>query len=208
MPCSRRCELSPKAAFVINTGNVCENGIVEQFARYQKILADLDDIRSYVAPGNHDVHWNPLGKKDSPGAQNNPSRSSGLGQAPFRPARLHRAARALGPHLPQQLDWLKKDLEKVGPDKPVMIDVRHWIGRDPVMVDTKGAPGRRRALQRRPLVQGHGHANIHWSIEGVPATMVGALSRWLVQHHSRHRSSPSDRAGDSPHQKEEGTACR
>ncbi len=170
-------QLSPKAAFVINTGDVCENGTVEQFARYQKILADLDDIRSYVAPGNHDVRWNPLGKEGfTRGAKQPLYQSWDWDKLHFVLLDSTVLLEHRGHISQQQLDWLKKDLEKVGPDKPVIIGFHHWIGRDPVMVDNEKALLDVVAPYNVVLwLQGHGHANIHWSIEGVPATMVGAL---------------------------------
>src|SRR5438874_9396485 len=51
-----------KPAFVVNTGDVCETGTPEQYERFQEICKNLT-CPQYVAPGNHDVRWNPLGKE-------------------------------------------------------------------------------------------------------------------------------------------------
>src|SRR5437867_501032 len=49
-------------AFVVNTGDVCETGTPEQYERFQEVARNLT-CPQYIAPGNHDVRWNPLGKE-------------------------------------------------------------------------------------------------------------------------------------------------
>jgi hypothetical protein len=60
--------LSPRPAFVINTGDVVEEGTPAEFAVYCKTLAanlsgSTPVLPVYAAPGNHDVRWNPQGKE-------------------------------------------------------------------------------------------------------------------------------------------------
>ena len=76
----------------------------------------------------------------------------------------------------EELNWLKTDLEKVGLARPVIIGFHHPIAYESVMVDND-----QQLLEViKPYnvvlwLQGHGHANVDWSVNGVPATMVGAL---------------------------------
>ena len=55
--------LNPKPAFIVNTGDVCEIGGEDQYTRYREIIEQAAGIPMYVAPGNHDVRWNPRGKE-------------------------------------------------------------------------------------------------------------------------------------------------
>src|SRR6187397_621930 len=52
-------ELEPQPKFVVATGDICEIGGDEEYAQWQETLAHLGDVKMYVAPGNHDVRWNP-----------------------------------------------------------------------------------------------------------------------------------------------------
>jgi hypothetical protein len=57
-----------------------------------------------------------------------------------------------------------------------VIGFHHWIGRESVQVDNEAA-----LLEVvRPYnvvlwLQGHGHSDIEWSVNGTPATMVKGL---------------------------------
>jgi 3',5'-cyclic AMP phosphodiesterase CpdA len=58
--------LTPRPAFVINTGDVTELGRPAEFAAFRATLAESLTIPHYAAPGNHDVRWSPLGKEGYP----------------------------------------------------------------------------------------------------------------------------------------------
>jgi outer membrane protein assembly factor BamB len=74
------------------------------------------------------------------------------------------------------LDWLKADLEKTGRDKPVIIGFHHWIGRESVQIDNEQALLDLVAPYNvRLWLNGHGHADIQWSVNGVPALMAKGL---------------------------------
>lgn len=168
--------LTPRPAFVIHTGDVCEVGTDAQYADYRAIVATLA-MPHYDAPGNHDVRWNPRGKEGY---------VLGTGQPLYQSWDYQNIHFVLldstvllqhWGHFDQaMLDWLKADLRKIGPDKPVIIGFHHWIGRDPVMVDNEQdlldvvAP-----YNVRLWLQGHGHSDIQWNINGVPAIMAEGL---------------------------------
>ena len=54
--------IEPLPKFAINTGDVVEIGTDEEFATYREAIQHLEPTM-YVAPGNHDVRWNPRGKE-------------------------------------------------------------------------------------------------------------------------------------------------
>src|SRR5690349_7732403 len=49
----------PRPAFVAHTGDVCETATPTEYENWQNVLRELS-VRIHVAPGNHDVRWNPL----------------------------------------------------------------------------------------------------------------------------------------------------
>src|SRR5688500_1730763 len=166
--------LSPRPAFVANTGDVVEIGTQREYELWREAVKSLGDVPIYVAPGNHDVRWNPTGKEGF---------RVGTGQ-PLHQSWDHQNVHfvLLDPtvllqhwgHISQaQLDWLKEDLKKVGTERPVVIGFHHWIGRESVQVDNEQAlldvvgP-----YNVRLWLMGHGHSDIQWNINGAPAIMA------------------------------------
>jgi outer membrane protein assembly factor BamB len=170
-------KLSPRPAFVINTGDVCEYGTDAEYELYRETIKSLGDIPTYPAPGNHDVRWNPRGKEgytlgtDSPLFQSWDHENVHFVTLDSTVLLEHWG------HISQdQLDWLKEDLAKVGPEKPVIIGFHHWIGRETVQIDNERELQQITAPYNVVLwLQGHGHSDIDWSVNGVPATMVKGL---------------------------------
>lgn len=169
--------LDPKPAFVIQTGDIVEVGTVEEYDVYRRTYAHLDGVGRYDAPGNHDVRWNPIGKEGY---------VKGVGQ-PLYQSWDHENVHFVTldstvllqhwGHISQdQLDWLKADLEKVGKEKPVVIGFHHWIGRETVQVDNEQKLMDLVAPYNVVLwLQGHGHSDIQWNINGAPAMMQKGL---------------------------------
>ena len=168
--------LTPRPAFVIHTGDVCELGTDAQYADYRAVVAALA-MPHYDAPGNHDVRWNPRGKEGY---------VLGTGQPLYQSWDYQNIHFVLldstvllqhWGHFDQaMLNWLGTDLRKVGTDTPIIIGFHHWIGRDPVMVDNEQALLDVVAPYNvRLWLQGHGHSDIQWNINGVPAIMAEAL---------------------------------
>lgn len=168
--------LQPQPAFVVNTGDVCEIGTDEEYAVFRRTQKALT-IPSYDAPGNHDVRWNPRGKEGY---------VKGTGQPMYR-SWDHDGVHFVildstvllqhwGHFDKAQLDWLAADLKKVGRERPVIIGFHHWVGREAVQVDNEDdllkvlAP-----YNVRLFLIGHGHSNIQWSVNGIPAIMAQGL---------------------------------
>lgn len=168
--------LDPPAEFLVNTGDIAEIGTDEEYAELQDALKSLKP-RMYLAPGNHDVRWNPRGKSGY---------VDGVGQELFQ-SWTHNGVHFVtldstvllqhwGHISQEQLDWLKSDLDKLPEGTPVVIGFHHWIGRDRVMVDNEQKL--MDAVEPYNVVlwlQGHGHSDIQWSINGTAAIMQKGL---------------------------------
>ncbi|HEY7117455.1 MAG TPA: PQQ-binding-like beta-propeller repeat protein [Tepidisphaeraceae bacterium] len=169
--------LNPRPAFVVHTGDVCETATPREYAVWRETLKSLADIPIHIAPGNHDVRWNPLGKEGY---------RLGTGQPLYHSWDYQNIHFVLldptvllqhwGHFSRAQLDWLKRDLAKVGTDRPIVIGFHHWVGRDTVQVDNEEellelvAP-----YNVRLWLQGHGHADLQWNVNGAPAVMAKGL---------------------------------
>lgn len=176
-----------RPAFVINTGDVCEIGTDVEYAVYQKTLANLT-IPHYDAPGNHDVRWNPRGKEGfvlgtkQPLYQSwdYPAAAAKAGEPQVRVHFVLLDSTVLLQHWGHfdqaMLDWLKADLAKLEAGTPVIIGFHHWVGRDKVMVDNEQAfLDVIRPYNVRLLLIGHGHSDIAWNVDGIPAVMAKGL---------------------------------
>jgi hypothetical protein len=168
--------LVPKPAFVVHTGDVCETATPHEYAIWRGLLKDLT-VPIHIAPGNHDVRWNPLGKEGY---------RLGTGQPLYQSWDYENVHFVLldptvllqhwGHFSKTELDWLKADLEKTGTERPVVIGFHHWVGRDTVQVDNEEellalvAP-----YNVRLWLHGHGHADLEWNINGAPAVMAKGL---------------------------------
>lgn len=168
--------LKEKPAFAINTGDVCETATVEEYANYRRALTSLI-IPHYDAPGNHDVRWNPMGKEGFVRGSGQPLFQSWDHEAiHFVLLDSTVLLQHLGHFDQLMLAWLKSDLEKVGRERPVIIGFHHWIGRDSVMVDNEQDLIDLVAPYNVVLwLNGHGHSDIQWNINGVPAVMAKGL---------------------------------
>ncbi len=168
--------LRRKPAFAVLTGDVVEVGTDAEYGIYRK-MRDILSIPLYAAPGNHDVRWNPRGKEGyTLGTQQPLYQSWNRENVHFILLDSTVLLQHWGHMHQAMLDWLKADLEKVGPNRPVIIGFHHWIGREAVQVDNEAAL--RQILfpyNVRLFLIGHGHSDIQWSVNGVPAIMAKGL---------------------------------
>jgi outer membrane protein assembly factor BamB len=169
--------LKPRPAFVVATGDIAEYGTDDEYELLRATLPRLEDVKFYPAPGNHDVRWNPRGKEGYTRGTGAPLRQSWDYENVHFVTLDSTVLLEHWGHIPrEQLDWLKDDLAKVGPDKPVVIGFHHWVGRESVQIDNEAE-----LLDVvRPYnvvlwLQGHGHSDIEWNVNGVPAMMVKGL---------------------------------
>jgi outer membrane protein assembly factor BamB len=170
--------LDPKPAFIVTTGDICDLGTDEEYAIFNKYLAESCTVKNYFTTGNHDVRWNPLGKEGY---------TQGVGQ-PLYQSWTHDGVHFVAldstvllqhwGHIDQaELDWLKADLEKLpSKDTPVVIGFHHWVGRESVQVDNEQALlDLVKPYNVRLWLQGHGHSDIQWNVNGTPAMMQKGL---------------------------------
>jgi outer membrane protein assembly factor BamB/3',5'-cyclic AMP phosphodiesterase CpdA len=168
--------LEPKPAFVVHTGDVCEIGTDAEYAVYRKVGKELT-LPARVAPGNHDVRWNPRGKEGyEKGAESPRYQSWDAENVHFVLLDSTVLLQHWGHFDAAQLEWLAADLKKVGTERPVVIGFHHWIGREGNQVDNEA-----RLLQIlapynvRLFLIGHGHSDIQWNVNGTPAIMAKGL---------------------------------
>ncbi len=169
--------LNPKPAFVMNTGDVCEIGTDEEYAFHQKAVKENLTVPYYAAPGNHDVRWNPRGKEGyTLGTKQPLYQSWDYEGVHFVLLDSTVLLQHWGHFDQEQLDWLAKDLKKTGTKKPVIIGFHHPIFREGAQVDNGQALWKvLEPYNVRLFVIGHGHSNIQWNINGVPAIMSQGL---------------------------------
>jgi outer membrane protein assembly factor BamB len=169
--------LKPRPAFVANTGDVAEIATPKEYDVWQRTIRHLGDVPIYSAPGNHDVRWNPLGKEGYRVGTKQPLfQSWDVENVHFVLLDPTVLLQHWGHFSKSQLDWLKTDLEKIGPDKPVVIGFHHWVGRESVQVDNEQelldlVSGYNVVL----WLQGHGHSDVGWNVNGAPAIMAKGL---------------------------------
>lgn len=168
--------LSPAPAFIAGTGDLCETGTEPQYAAYRKLAEDFP-LPSYQAPGNHDVRWNPLGKEGFVlGAKQPMHQSWSYGGIHFVLLDSTTLLQHWGHFDADMLEWLKADLKAWGTEKPVVIGFHHPIGRGGVSVDNEqDLMDLVEPYNVRLWLQGHGHSNLLWNVNGAPAIMVQGL---------------------------------
>lgn len=175
--------LSPKPAFILNTGDVTESGLEAEFAVYRKVReANLPaDLPVFDAPGNHDCRWNPRGKEGfEKGTRQKLWQSFDRENVHFVLLDSTVLLQHWGHFDREQLDWLAKDLAKAGRDKPVVIGFHHFFGRengsDSAQIDNYAALlDVIRPYNVKLFLVGHGHSDLLWNIDGVPAIMARGL---------------------------------
>jgi outer membrane protein assembly factor BamB len=162
--------------FAVTTGDVCEIGTPEEYAFYQKSLENLK-IPHYDAPGNHDVRWNPHGKEGyTLGTKQALYQSWDYENIHFIVLDSTVLLQHWGHFDQSMLDWLRADLAKVGTERPVVIGFHHWIGREDVQADNETLLLDITAPYNVVLwLQGHGHSDIRWNVNGAPAIMSKGL---------------------------------
>ncbi|WP_170065516.1 PQQ-binding-like beta-propeller repeat protein [Abditibacterium utsteinense] len=168
--------LTPRPAFAIHTGDACEVGTPQEYEFHRKALQNLQ-IPAYVAPGNHDVRWNPQGKEGFEKGTNQPLfQSWDYQNVHFIVLDSTVLLQHWGHFDKAMLDWLRLDLQKIGTARPVVIGFHHWMGRDAVQIDNEAELLQIAAPYNVVLwLQGHGHSDIAWNINGAPAIMAKGL---------------------------------
>lgn len=178
---SQAIAMSPRPAFVIDTGDITESGRPEEYAAFKEAIAPLAEasIKFYAVPGNHDVRWCPLGKEGFEQQFGKLYQSFDYEGVHFVLLDTTVLLEHWGHFDQSELDWLARDLKHVRPETPIFVFMHHWIGRD--------APDVRMVDNEYDLLHllnghnvvaiftGHGHQNLEWKTNGIETLMVGAL---------------------------------
>jgi outer membrane protein assembly factor BamB len=162
--------------FALNGGDVTDYGWAGEYANWWNLIKDLPFKTRHI-PGNHDVRWSPLGPKAYEQGTRDPMYQS------FDHKGIHFVL--LDSTVPlshwghfesEMLRWLETDLKKVGRDIPVFVATHHWVGREGVMVDNESDLIKLlEPYNIKILLTGHGHSDLLWTINGIPATMNKGL---------------------------------
>jgi outer membrane protein assembly factor BamB len=152
------------------TGDLTEEGDQESLLKAKSILDRLK-VRYYAIPGNHETKWSESGMTafgDIFGDERFEFEYGGFLFLGFNTGPLMRMAD--GHVAPQDITWLKQELEQAGKEKPVIlvthypllpVDVDNWY-------DLTDAV---RAYNIRMFVGGHYHSNHFFSYDGIPGVI-------------------------------------
>ena len=167
--------MSPRPAFVLNTGDITETGRPEEFARYRE-RTDASPIPFRNCPGNHDVRWSPLGKQAY--AEALKDRYSSFTQEGVHFVLLDSTLllEHEGHFDAAMLAWLEKDLRKLRRGVPVVLAFHHPVGSEPASVDNEESLLRIIAPYNVvAMFVGHGHRDLQWRVNGIPCFMAQPL---------------------------------
>lgn len=171
--------LDPLPAFTVTTGDIVEHGPDAEYAVFRKTIGEFLAIPHYEAPGNHDVRWNPRGKEGYTLGVNQPLYQSWDHNGVHFVTLDSTVLLQHWGHISQdQLDWLKRDLEKVGTETPVVIGFHHWIARGEGSQQVDNEQALLKVVEPynvRLWLQGHGHSDIQWNVNGAAAIMQKGL---------------------------------
>lgn len=167
--------MSPKPAFVINTGDVTELGLPEEFERYKSAIADLT-VPHYAVPGNHDVRWSPSGKAVFTRSFGKLFQSFDYQGCRFILLDSTVLLQHWGLFDDSQLKWLENDLKRLRRGTPIFLFFHHPMGRDRSQIMNEEALLRLLAPYNvAAIFVGHGHSDITWRVNGIPCFMAKGL---------------------------------
>jgi outer membrane protein assembly factor BamB/predicted phosphodiesterase len=153
--------------FVIISGDISESGDAQSLQSAKAILANLR-MPYYITAGNHETKWSESGATDF-------SRIFGNDKFSF----FHKGCQFIGfltgpiikmgdGHIaPQDIDWVKAELEKTGKNTPVFVvthyplldgDVDNWYDMTDVL----------RRFNVQAVLNGHYHRNVLLDYDGIP----------------------------------------
>lgn len=152
--------------FVLITGDITEEGDRESLKKAKSIIDRLK-LNYYIIPGNHETTWSESGMTafaDVFGSERFRFEHKGFLFLGFNTGPFIRMAD--GHVAPQDIGWLKEELEQYGKDKPAVI-VTHYPLKEDVdnWYDVTDAI---RPYNIRMVIGGHYHANRQYSYDGIP----------------------------------------
>ncbi len=167
--------MTPKPAFIVNTGDITELGFPEEYAKYTSAIKG-STIPVHNCPGNHDVRWAPLGKQaftDALGDRYHSFTHEGIHVVLLDSTVL---LEHWGHFDPAMLRWLEADLKKQRKGTPIVLAFHAWVGRDAPSIDNEEALFRAIAPYNVvAMLIGHGHSDLQWKVNGINCFMAKGL---------------------------------
>ncbi|MDR3118461.1 MAG: PQQ-binding-like beta-propeller repeat protein [Mediterranea sp.] len=155
--------------FVLVTGDITEEGDRESLKKAKAILDQLKPSY-HIIPGNHETTWSESGMTafgDIFGSERFRFEHKGFLFLGFNTGPFIRMAD--GHVAPQDISWLKEELESYGKEKPVVIVTHYPLNED---VDNwYDVTGAIRPYNIRVVVGGHYHDNRQYSYDGIPGIL-------------------------------------
>ncbi len=167
--------LKDRPAFIINTGDLTDLGSAGELRAYRNMI-DSSAITVYHLPGNHDIRWSNIGKKQFKDILGPIYQSFDYGSIHFILLDSGLLLEQYGHFSKEQLEWLQADLERVGKEQAIIMAVHHPLFSDDVYIDNE--------VELLQLINdynvilflcGHGHQNKSWGINGFDFLMTRAI---------------------------------
>lgn len=169
-------KMGEKISFVINTGDVTSYGYPEEFEAYTSATREvLPEMKFYVTSGNHDTRWSNTGKQNFRKYIGNATRSFDYDGVHFVLIDSSMLIEQYG-HIEQKdLDWLKNDLSRQPPNKPIIIGFHHPPFQGKMFLDNEYEFLNVIEPYNVPLVLcGHTHSKNEWWVNGTLFTTTDA----------------------------------
>ncbi len=161
-------------SFIIDTGDVTEFGGHASWLKYQGYF-DGVSIPHYMCVGNHDGTWRSLTYEVRQlfGSPYYSFDKFGCHFVMLDSAGLQHPLPSIGP---EQLTWLSKDLEKVGPDAPVFVCLHHplYTSEFASRYEVDRLLDVLRPYNVVAVLYGHGHNANHAVFEGIDTVQGGS----------------------------------
>ncbi|WP_321519725.1 PQQ-binding-like beta-propeller repeat protein [uncultured Bacteroides sp.] len=179
--------------FVIVSGDVTEQGDRASLKKV-KFLLDQLNVRYYITSGNHETKWSESGATDFGhifGSDRFKFEYKGFLFLGFNSGPVIRMAD--GHVSPQDISWMKKELEAVGKSRPVIL-ITHYPLQEGDVDNWYDVTDAIRPYNIRAVLGGHYHRNLLFSYDGIPAVInrsnlrgkekVGGYSLFEINHDS------------------------
>lgn len=153
--------------FVIVAGDVTEEGDRASLKRVKYLLDQLN-VKYYITSGNHETKWSESGATDFSqifGSDRFRFENKGFLFLGFNSGPVIRMAD--GHVSPQDISWMKKELEVAGKDKPVII-ITHYPLQDGDIDNWYDVTDAIRSYNIRVVLGGHYHRNLLLAYDEIP----------------------------------------
>jgi outer membrane protein assembly factor BamB len=174
--------MTPKPAFVINSGDTGDNGWIPLLRLYQKLVQPLVSagIPVYTTVGNHDLDYAGIAAQDL-GDMFDPLGPASIGRHgtrySFDYSGCHfmflniRPVSGLIRLTPSEISWLRNDLKKVQKDTRILVFMHANVPEE----DMSSIVELLQHFSRPVIFQGHTHADAITKSGGVPVVVTGSL---------------------------------